>query len=99
MARQSPGIQNDSRMNAPGPDHDPLGGTGKAAGILQLYNLERDLDYRIDRYRRKGKDPLDLFDPSKPDYVGKPEAMLPYALAALRNALEERARQVRSAAA
>jgi hypothetical protein len=82
----------------PGFRHDPLGGTGEAAHRQMRYRLERDLDYRIDRHRRDGKDPLDLFDPSKPDYAGKPEALLPYQLAALRQALEERARQVHSAA-
>jgi hypothetical protein len=42
-----------------------------AAAQAWLYGIERDLDYRIDRYRQDGRDPLDLFDPSKPDYVGK----------------------------
>src|SRR3984885_13400150 len=46
--------------------------------IWRLYCLERDIDYKIDRCRREGKDPLDLFDPSKPDYLGTPQALAPY---------------------
>jgi hypothetical protein len=87
-----------SEPGMPGFRRDPLGGTGEAARIRQLYNLERDLDYQIDHYRKSGKNPLDLFDPSKPDYAGKPEAIQPYRLAALRQALEERARQIKLAA-
>jgi len=98
MAKQSSTEAHGNEPGTPGFRRDPLGGTGEAARIQQLYYLERDLDYRIDRYRKSGKNPLDLFDPSKPDYVGKPEAIRPYRLAALRQALEERARQIRSAA-
>ncbi len=47
-------------------------------GISQLYKLERDIDRKIEHYKRDGKDPHDLFDPSKPDYLGTPEALVPY---------------------
>jgi hypothetical protein len=47
-------------------------------GITQLYKLDRDIDRKIERYKRDGKDPHDLFDPSKADYLGTPEALAPY---------------------
>jgi hypothetical protein len=78
---------------------DPFGGTLEGASNMQRMQLERRLDSKIDRYRKEGKDPHDLFDPSKPDYVGKPEAVLPYRYGALKQALQERIRQVRAAAA
>jgi hypothetical protein len=46
-------------------------------GMTQLYKLERDIDRKIEHYKRDGKDPHDLFDPSKPDYLGTPEALAP----------------------
>ena len=73
--------------------------TGKIPGLSQLYNLERDLDERINRRRREGKNPFDLLDPSKPEYVGTAEALSPYAYEALRQALQDRARHLRAAAA
>jgi hypothetical protein len=94
MAQQpSPQAQSND-PGTPGFRRDPLGGTGKAAQIRQLYNLERDLDDRVQHYRKCGKDPFDLLDPSKPDYMGKPELIAQYRLAALRDALGERARQI-----
>jgi hypothetical protein len=45
--------------------------TPDPTGITQLYKLERDIDRKIERYRRDGKDPHDLFDPSKPDYSAR----------------------------
>ena len=45
-----------------------------------------------------GKDPLDLFDPSRPDYVGQPESLARYRTT-VREALEDRAQQRPSAAA
>ena len=38
---------------------------------LHRYDLERNLDRKIERYRSEGKDPNDLFDPAKPDYMGE----------------------------
>jgi hypothetical protein len=32
-----------------------------------MYLMERDLDRKIGAYVKAGRDPLDLFDPSKPD--------------------------------
>jgi hypothetical protein len=99
MAQQRSTQVQSNEPGMPGFRRDPLGGTGEGARIRQLYNLERDLDHRIQYYRKCGKDPFDLLDPSKPDYMGKPELIAQYRLAALRHALEERARQIKAAAA
>ena len=48
------------------------------SGVSQLYWFERDSDQKIERYKHDGKDPHDLFDPSKPDYLGTAQALLPY---------------------
>ena len=77
---------------------DPLIGEIDQLGRSKMYLLERDIDRKIDQYRRNGKDPFDLFDRSKPDYVGKPELLERYRTT-LRETLEENARQLRAAAA
>ncbi len=77
---------------------DPLIGETDQLGRSKMYLLERDIDRKIDQYRKDGKDPFDLFDRSKPDYVGKPESLERYQTT-LSEALKERARQLSSAAA
>jgi hypothetical protein len=95
MAQQPSTPAQGNEPGTPGFRRDPLGGTGEAARIRQLYNLDRDLDHRIQYYRKCGKVPFDLLDPSKPDYLGKLELIAQFRLAALRDALAERARQTR----
>jgi hypothetical protein len=63
----------------PSSDNDPDGGKDDPAAVSRRYDLEREIDQKIDRYRKEGKDPNDLFNPSKPDYLGKSDVMLPYA--------------------
>src|SRR5216683_5291219 len=77
---------------------EPLIGEIDQLGRSKMYLLERDIDRKIDQYRKDGKDPFDLFDRSKPDYVGKPESLERYQTT-LSEALKERARQLSSAAA
>jgi hypothetical protein len=77
---------------------DPLIGEIDQLGRSKMYLLERDIDRKIDQYHKDGKDPFDLFDRSKPDYVGKPESLERYRTT-LGETLEERARQLRSTAA
>jgi hypothetical protein len=71
---------------------DPLIGDIDRPGRTKMYLMERDLDRKISEYVRSGRDPLDLFDPSKPDYAGRPEALARYRPTA-REALEEAAQQ------
>jgi hypothetical protein len=73
---------------------DPLIGEIDQLGRAKMYLLERDIDRKIGEYLKEGKDPLDLFDRSKPDYIGKPESLELYRTTA-REALEESARQLR----
>jgi hypothetical protein len=57
---------------------NPDGRTDDLASESRLYDLERNVYQKIDDYRRNGKDPNVLFDPSNSEYVGKPETLLPY---------------------
>jgi hypothetical protein len=71
---------------------DPLIGEIDQLGRAKMYLLERDIDRKIGQSIKDGKDPLDLFDRSKPDYVGKPESLERYRTT-VPEALEENARQ------
>ncbi len=53
-------------------------GSLDAPGSEQFYRYQRYVVEQVENYRREGKDPMDLFNPSKPDYVGKPEALRPF---------------------
>lgn len=57
---------------------NPLMGTMDVDGGMQFYAFQRAIAKQVEDYRKAGKDPHDLFDPSKPDYVGKPEALAPF---------------------
>lgn len=57
---------------------NPLMGKIDATGKQNVYTLEWDIDHKIADYRKAGKNPYDLFDPSKPDYMGSPKALAPY---------------------
>lgn len=40
-------------------------------GTFARYEFERAIDSKIDAYRKAGNDPLNLFDPTHKDYLGK----------------------------
>jgi hypothetical protein len=71
---------------------DPLIGDIDRTGRAKMYLLERDLDRKIAQYVKAGKDPADLFDPSKPDYAGTPVALARYR-PTVQEALEEHAQR------
>ena len=77
---------------------DPLIGEVDQLGRSKMYLLERDIDRKAGQYNKDGKDPLDLFDRSKPDYVGKPESLERYRTT-VTEALEENTRQRSTTAA
>jgi hypothetical protein len=52
--------------------------TPDPAAASRLYQFDRDIDRQADRYRVEGKDPFDLLDPSKPDYLGSAARLVPY---------------------
>lgn len=47
-------------------------------GPEKFYQYQRSIQQKINEYKASGKDPHDLFDPAKPDYVGKPESIAPF---------------------
>jgi hypothetical protein len=52
--------------------------TGKSldpTGPQQYYAFVRYVDSKVQQYRQAGKDPFDLLDPAKPDFLGKPETV------------------------
>lgn len=57
---------------------NPLLGKIDQSGPQQVYAFTMALRKKIDEYRRAGKDPRDLMDPSKPDYMGSPAALAAY---------------------
>jgi hypothetical protein len=60
-------------------DHsNPLAGRDDPEGKLRAYAFERYVDAQVDAYRTANKDPFDLFNPAKPDYLGKPEILQRY---------------------
>lgn len=92
------GQAKESFLKAMGPIIDksnPLMGNIDPDGKSNLYRLQWDLDARMDEYRKAGKNPYDLLDPSKPDYMGRPEAMGPYQKT-LQKSLRDQARRLTS---
>jgi hypothetical protein len=53
-----------SVMGVPDPD-----------GKERFYQLQFELERRMAEFRKQGKDPYSLLDPSSPDYMGKPETL------------------------
>ncbi len=57
---------------------NPLMGKIDQSGREALYRFNFDLEKKIAEYRKSGKDPYDLLDPSKPDYLARPGALKDY---------------------
>lgn len=57
---------------------NPLQGKIDAPGSEAMYRFRVEVDNKMAEYRRTGKDPYDLLDPSKPDYMGKPDTLAPF---------------------
>lgn len=51
---------------------DPWSGVVDETGKQQFYEFMATVDRAVERYKKEEKDPYDLFDPSKSDYLGKP---------------------------
>jgi hypothetical protein len=73
---------------------NPLLGKIDQSGPQQVYNFTMDLRRKVDEYRKAGKDPRDLMDPSKPDYMGSPAALMSYQKP-LQQSLQDTARALR----
>lgn len=57
---------------------NPLMGKIDQDGKSNVYRLMVDVERKMEEYRKAGKNPYDLLDPSKPEFMGKPEALEPY---------------------
>ncbi len=57
---------------------NPVMGSLDMTGGSEFFRLQQETAAKIAAYRKAGKDPFDLFDPSKPDYLGKPETLSAY---------------------
>jgi hypothetical protein len=67
------------RMTASITKSNPLMGKIDQSGDQQMYRFENDVADKVDEYRQTpGKHWQDLFNPSKPDYLGAPKALEPY---------------------
>lgn len=65
------------------------------SGDQKLYEFTRNIQKKVAEYRKAGKDPRDLFDPAKPDYMGSPAALAPYQKS-LKDSMESMAERMRS---
>jgi hypothetical protein len=65
------------------------------SGDQKLYEFTRNIQKKVAEYRKAGKDPRDLFDPAKPDYMGSPAALSPYQKS-LKDSMESMAERMRS---
>jgi hypothetical protein len=57
---------------------NPLMGQLDMTGGSSFYRLQTDLDAQITDYRKAGKNPFDLLNPRKPDFIGSPENLVQY---------------------
>lgn len=57
---------------------NPLMGNIDASGDANFYQFNIDVDKKMDEYREQKKNPYDLFDPSKPDFMGNPKVIAGY---------------------
>jgi hypothetical protein len=53
------------------PADDPAQANPDPAAVARRYDAERRIAQKIDRQRKEGKEPSDLFDATKPDYLGR----------------------------
>lgn len=57
---------------------NPMMGVIDKSGPANFYNFSLDVEKKIDEYRAAKKNPYDLFDPSKPDFLGNPKVISGY---------------------
>jgi hypothetical protein len=57
---------------------NPLGTTVDPIGDQRLGEYQTWIGSRISEYKKEGKNPVTLFDPTNPDYVGKPDIIKHY---------------------
>lgn len=57
---------------------NPVMGILDMTGGSEFFRYQQDVAGRVAAYRAQGKNPFDLFDPSKPDYIASPASLAPY---------------------
>ncbi len=57
---------------------NPLLGKVDQTGKQQLYEFSFFVDRKVEEYKKEGKDPYNLFDPNKPDYLGSKSVLSGY---------------------
>jgi hypothetical protein len=77
---------------------NPMLGKIDQSGPQQVYQFTMALRKKVEEYRKAGKDPRDLMDPSKPDYMGNPAALGAYQKT-LQQSLEDTAAAMRASMA
>ena len=65
-----------AQIDPASPMFGSLDQTGMSA--QNMYAFEYNLREKIDRYRKEGKDPGVLLDPTSPDYAARPEMVAPF---------------------
>lgn len=66
------------RMTSSITKSNPLMGEQHPDGDKMLYDFNYFVSHKMDEYRKAGKDPFDLLDPAKPEYLGNPKTMAPF---------------------
>ncbi len=92
------GAQQEEFIKAMKPQIDksnPLLGKIDQSGPEEVYKFTMNLRAKVEEFRRAGKDPRDLMDPSKPDYMGTPAALGGYQKS-LQKSLQDTAARMRS---
>lgn len=59
---------------------NPLLGHIDQNGKMQSYRFQRFVEDKVNTYRQQGKDPSDLFNPDKPDFLGSSKVLRPFQL-------------------
>lgn len=57
---------------------NPLMGKIDPTGKEGIYRLQVDLANKMAEFKKQGKNPFDLLDPSSPEYMGNPAKLIPY---------------------
>jgi hypothetical protein len=52
--------------------------TGVPTAKMRMYSFVDNMHRKVEAYRAANKDPSDLFNPKKPDFLGSPDAIAPF---------------------
>ncbi|MBS4046573.1 MAG: hypothetical protein KG075_09555 [Alphaproteobacteria bacterium] len=75
---------------------NPMMGRIDPSGQMQEYEFGIFVENEIERMRKENRNPYDLFNPAKPDYLGRPEVLTSYQKT-LKQSIDDFSSQLRSA--